>query len=88
MDKVPSVAMKGGTFPAVTMSPLRMPPSVPTASETSIAAMTAVTGSEILPMTITAETPDSASSEPTERSIPPAMMTRVMPSAAIPVHAI
>jgi len=87
IDSVPSVAMNGGTFPQVTMAPFSIPPITPTPSETANAAVTAHCGSAIFPITMTPDTPASASKEPIDRSIPPAMMTIVMPSAAIPVQA-
>ena len=79
MAIVPRVTMKGAIRPLVTMKPLTAPPTEPTATATSTAARTpAHSGLPALPrafMVITPRAPENAASDPTERSMPPPMMT-------------
>ena len=70
------VTMKAGTLSQEIMQPLRMPQSVPT----SMPAITA--GATAQPPFITSPTeviPERATIAPTLRSMPPMMMTKVMP---------
>ena len=89
----PSVAMNGGILPAVTMRPLRPPKIMPAATEIRMATMYA--GAPVRPiapsqppfaasMSVMVMAPTATSVEPTARSMPPEMMTNVMPSAMIP----
>ena len=84
---VPSVAMNGGIFPTETSSPFAVPPTAPTPAAITpaiTAAHSGETGSAFIPRI--ESTPERASSEPTERSMPPAAMTNVMPSAIMPLY--
>ncbi|OQB97229.1 MAG: hypothetical protein BWX81_00999 [Spirochaetes bacterium ADurb.Bin110] len=93
---VPSVTMKGAILPFVIRKPLRKPALRAMASETINAdrmlkkvpshigekptrALVIIFNIRIAPA------PASAVIEPTERSIPPDMITKVIPSAMIPV---
>ena len=74
---IPSVAMNGGSFPRVMSSPLRSPHSELVSRPASTANGTGQSACSRLAIT----TPDSATSEPTERSIPAERITNVMPTA-------
>ena len=81
----PSVMMNGCTRSPTTSTPLSAPAASPTATQTRNASSTALTP----PMGAAARsarpmvTPDSAYTEPTDRSMPPEMMTMVAPTAMI-----
>jgi hypothetical protein len=72
---MPSVAMNGGSFNRVIISPLRRPQTVPT-SRPMI--MLAQIGTPAL-AAITAIVPEKAMTDPMLRSIPPVMMVKVTP---------
>ena len=76
--------MNGATFKRVIKFPLAKPVSAPAA----VAARIATSGP--LPPTSTKATMTDvmATIEPTDRSMPPRMMTRVMPRAAVPTIAV
>ena len=78
---MPRVATNGCIFPLVMMKPFKNPIPVLTA----IPNRTARSGGTERLVAATAITePESAISEPTERSIPPVIITNVMPIAMIP----
>ena len=54
-------------------------PRVPPTSSTSTMTGTAL---QPLPSSLAASTPDSATTDPTLRSMPPVMITKVMPTAS------
>ena len=60
--------------------PLKAPPATPTRTPATIASGSGRPALKLKPMV----TDTSAISEPTERSIPPVRMTKVMPSATSP----
>src|SRR3546814_2234549 len=73
---MPSGAMKGGSFILVTRMPLIQPQTDPVRMPKTMPIGTS------MPHSLTASaatTPASASTEPTERSMPPVMMTQVAP---------
>src|SRR5262245_59612829 len=73
---VPRVVMKGLTLSQAMVTPLTRPTSAPAAIPAATPA--AIPASSI---TMLATQPDSAAVEPTERSKPPPMITKVMPRA-------
>ena len=77
MPSVPNVAMKGGSFRRETMTALAAPKSAPTPRPTTTAAGQGTPP----PTSATSVTPTSDMMPPTERSMPPVRMTRVMPKA-------
>jgi hypothetical protein len=97
-DIIPSVMMKGARRRRVTSAPLTTPINMPTAIPPTTASAgdtppvtigRPVTGSGTLcGMRTLMLTQTTATAEPTERSIPPAMMISVMPSAAMPTTAV
>ena len=76
---MPSVMMNGGRRPSAITSPLASPHAAPTAS----AAPTAAGAGQPAFNAAASTTPENATSDPTERSIPPDTMTNVMPTATI-----
>jgi len=77
-----SVAIKGATFHVLITNPLNIPQKIPIRSPMSI---TAIKGKAIsLLDTLHATTELKAITDPTERSIPPVMITNVIPAATIP----
>jgi hypothetical protein len=72
---MPSVAMNGGKPMRVTNKPLNAPQIAPTTTPPS---MPIGTGTPAF-TSIAAATPDSASTDPTDKSIPPVMITHVAP---------
>ncbi len=91
-DMPPMVAMKGGILKRVMTSPCNNPPTSPTSEATRIAPPTpmpvvspAPAASNVPPLYRYAATmPASARSEPTDRSMPPVRMTKVIPTAISP----
>ena len=77
--------MNGATRPTVTNVPFNTPPNMPIRMATRIAATTAGSPPPRALSARMAMPPASATSEPTERSMPPAMMISVMPNAMMPV---
>ncbi len=78
---MPSVATKGGIRSRVMTRPLNAPQAAPARTPAHIAG---TTGRPAL-TAIADTTPDSASTEPTDRSIPPVMMTMVSPIPSSPM---
>lgn len=74
----PSVTMKGGSFSQAMMAPLRKPQARPAAIAAGTPSMPRSGTSE----TMTAIMAEAARMEPTERSMPPVRMTKVMPAAS------
>ncbi len=72
------VAMNGCTSKTCTIAPTRSPMSEPTSTTSGI---TTPAGTPARSR-YAAVTPDSASTEPTERSMPPVRMTNVIPTAS------
>ena len=82
---MPSVAINGGTFMREMTMPLTKPASAPVKSPTMTPTQTG------MPMLVTATpviTAASVMTVPTERSMPPVMMTKVTPSASTPLTAV
>ena len=80
--RVPSVTIIGGIFTLVAKVPFRSPHTHPAA----IPAKKEKGTGTFKNLANDAEiTPDSATIEPTERSIPPAITTKVSPNALIPI---
>jgi hypothetical protein len=84
MPSVPRVTISGGTLALVMSTPLRTPQAVPA---TSPAASPATIAPQPSPptasITLAAITPEKTSTDPTDRSIPAVMITKVMPTAMI-----
>src|SRR6476659_872925 len=92
MPSVPSVTMKGSMRPRVMSRPCARPKTAPSSSANAMPSITATI----------VESPDaprlfikrmthpaiSAAIEPTERSMPPEMMTKHMPTAMMPINAV
>src|SRR5262249_18141580 len=74
---MPSVATNGGTRPQATISPFPRPQAMPVASPASTAAGTPAPARNAIPSEMLA----SVSTEPTERSMPPPRITKVIPTA-------
>ncbi len=80
---MPSVATKGGTASRATSTPLIEPSAVPVATP---ARMPTSGWWALMPVTrLPATIPEMASSEPTERSMPPQSTTKVIPMARMPL---
>ena len=77
-SSMPRVTMNEGIDQATQTAPLRNPQAAPTARQS---ATDGQSGQPQPAMAIPSTAPESASTEPTERSIPPAMTTSVMPAA-------
>src|SRR3989442_3714268 len=77
MVSIPSVAMKGCTLPRVITRPLTSPSSAPTARPPPMPTSTGRPAASSPAITA----PESASTEPTLRSMPPVRITNVMPAA-------
>jgi hypothetical protein len=80
--RVPSVTIIGGIFALVAKVPFRSPHTHPAAIP---AKKEKGTGTFKNLASDAAVTPDSATVDPTERSIPPAITTKVSPKAHIPI---
>ncbi len=83
IDSIPKVTMNDGTLKIENTTPLNVPAARPTAR----AATTPGIGPYAAAMTA-ATTPVSATTEPIERSMLPAMITRVTPNAGIAMIAL
>lgn len=81
MLNVPSVAMKGGNWIQVTRNPLKQP----TASPTNSPANTAETGPAPCWKASAVTSDDRPITEPTDRSIPPVIMTNIIPMDMIAI---
>ena len=81
---MPSVTMKGVTLRRVTRKPVSNPHSEPVTTPNRAA----VRGENPAVSMRAITTVQRAMVEPTDRSIPPEMMTIVIPSAAIPTTAL
>src|SRR5438093_1325328 len=77
MVSMPSVAMKGWTLPRVTTRPSSSPNAAPTANPAPMPTSSGRPAESRPAMTA----PETASTEPTLRSMPPVRMTKVMPAA-------
>ena len=84
MFMVASVTMMSGMCSLTISRPFNAPSAVPRASVSSTVSATGSPALSIMP----ASTPHSDSRLPTERSMPPIMMTMVMPSATMPLMVI
>ncbi len=91
IDIMPSVTMKDGTLQRSEMKPLMKPQSAPTRSTKTMASGIESSGSSSNgtqrarksgTMMVAPTTVASAITEPTERSMPPTRMTKVMPTAS------
>ena len=76
-----SVTMKGFIRSTVTAMPLNSPQPAPTRIPMATAAGTGTLSCIAIPAT----TPDKATTEPDERSMPPVMITNVWPQATIAI---
>ena len=85
IDMVANVATKAVIFPFVVNQPLIAPKNAPNAIAALIAIITAIHPSPRWFRIIITSTPTNANIEPTERSIPPAMIKKVIPNAMMPV---
>ena len=86
---MPRVTMKEGTFHCSTTKPLIAPHSEPTPMQPTSASGTETMNGKSLSVMISAPTTvQSASTDPTERSMPPVRMTKVMPEARTVLMAI
>ena len=86
---VPSVAMNGSIRPTVVIRPLASPQVAPIATATTMPASSMVSGSPIAPLLRNRiiRLATKAVIAPTERSRPPAEMTKVAPTPMIAVKA-
>ena len=76
-DSPPNVTMNGCNPPHAISAPLTKPQNAPLAKANTMATGTGTPATSIA----AASTPDSAATGPTDRSIPPEMITSVIPSA-------
>jgi hypothetical protein len=92
MPSVPSVTMKGSILPRVIRRPWARPKSAPSSSAKAMPSATTATGDQPLGarpfMSRITQPAMSAAIEPTDRSIPPEMMTKHMPTAMMPMKAV
>jgi len=83
ITSMPSVVIKGGMCSLVMITPFTRPSTPPTASPATNASGTGTSDwSRLAVMTV-----ERASTEPTERSMPPVRITYVMPMAMMPLIA-
>ena len=82
-ESMPSVTMNEGTRRTAKATPLTRPAATPTSRPAANPAMTPYDSA-----TTAATTPVSATTEPTDRSMLPAMMTSVTPNAGIAMIAL
>src|SRR3954451_20591384 len=87
---VPSVAMNGSMLPAVVIRPLARPQIAPMTMASAIATTSIVAGSAITPlfMNMIVRLATNATMEPTDRSRPPADITKVAPTAMMAMKAL
>src|SRR5882672_2147907 len=83
IDSIPRVTTNGGTPTYAIMMPFNAPTSSDAPSASGIATQMDVPAFIVMPITM----PDSTSTAPTERSMPPVMMTAVMPIAMMATNA-
>ena len=83
MDSMPSVTTKDGMPTYATITPLKAPTSRAVPSARRLPSQNDAPRFIDMPITM----PDSASTAPTDRSMPPVMITAVMPSAMMPTKA-
>ena len=84
MPRVPRVTISGGTLALVIRTPLTTPQAVPaTRPATSPTPIAPHPPPPTASITLAAMTPENTSTDPTERSIPAVMITKVMPTAMI-----
>ena len=83
MDSIPSVTTKDGMPTYATITPLKPPTSSAVPSASGTASQNGVPTFIDMPITM----PDRTSTAPTERSMPPVMITAVIPSAMMPTKA-
>jgi hypothetical protein len=78
--------MNGWSFSLVINAPETSPPTAPDRSPTAVPrAIIPTEGATPRPIIVpAAHMPHNASSEPTERSIPPEIITKVIPTAMMP----
>src|SRR5258706_3503981 len=91
MPSVPSVTMNGSMRPRVISKPCARPNSAPSASAKAAPQATIASGGILLPSAfINRITPPaiSAAIEPTDRSMPPLMITKHIPTAMMPMKAV
>src|SRR6266702_4604155 len=87
---VPSVAMNGSMLPAVVIRPLARPQAAPMTMASAIATTSIIAGSAITPlfMNMIVRLATNATMEPTDRSRPPADITKVAPTAMMAMKAL
>src|SRR3954469_17557118 len=92
MPSVPSVTMKGSIRPLVISSPCTRPKAAPSTSDSSMPTAITSTGEPSVPaarfITRIMQPAISAAIEPTDRSMPPLMITKHMPTAMMPMKAV
>ena len=92
MPSVPSVTMNGSMRPLVISKPCASPNTAPSSSAKTMPMVTTTYGELIdvlMPFISRIIAPAiSAAIEPTDRSMPPEMMTKVMPTAMMPMKAV
>ena len=81
---IPNVAINGGTFSLVIKIPFANPRIAPKPRVTRIVRKRFPVAAKTIPPT----TAEQANTEPTERSIPPEIITKVSPTAIIPMTAV
>ncbi|MNF75848.1 hypothetical protein D3C84_579340 [compost metagenome] len=79
------VMMKAGIFRVSMSQPIRAPKPAPSTSTRGMASSGLTPRS---PMSLASSTPVKAMTAPTERSMPPERMTKVMPTATMPRKAL
>jgi hypothetical protein len=85
MPSVPRVAISGGIRPLVMNTPLTTPHPVPVAMPAAAPSAMTPQPARAPPcaaITLAATTPEKTRTDPTERSMPPVTMTKVMPTAS------
>src|SRR6056297_6026 len=92
MPSVPSVTMNGSILPRVMVMPLNVPAASPNSSANTMPSPSTASGgspvASIAFMNRIMAPARNAAMEPTERSIPPAMITNVEPTAMMPMNAL
>jgi hypothetical protein len=83
IPRVPRVTISGGTLALVMSTPLTTPQAVPATSPATSPAAIASQPPPMASITLAAITPEKTSTDPTERSIPAVMITKVIPTAMI-----
>src|SRR6478752_1170020 len=92
MPSVPSVTMKGSMRPLVIRRPCARPNTAPSTTASTAPSTTASSGEPsagpIALMNMITQPAISAAIEPTDRSMPPEMITKHMPTAMMPMKAV